>query len=347
MNNAEYYQDLSKFILTEIINKGKHVRPQEPTTSTRQEIVSAFNRAGWSETFEGNRPFRRSFAPKDNSTRVHMVDGKLYRHTATIDQIAKRKDLTRRFLEASHVPIPVGADFALDEADAARLFFQGLDRLTVTKPSNLGGSRGVTVGIDCPEKFTTGWQKASKAKGTSRVLVEEHIRGIELRLFVIGDTVVAAAARIQPFVVGNGKKSVSELVAAENRLRAENFRHRNHPISPELTFLKEQGYDISSTVPEGKVVFLNPLTVLRAGAINVEVTDLLSEDVKAIAVHATKAIPSLEIAGVDILAKDLRSPQAAKVIEVNTAPAIDIHRFPSIGRPIELQELMVNHFVRA
>lgn len=347
MLKTEYYQDLADFVQTEITGQQKRVRPQEPTTPTRQEILDCFKSAGWKETFQGARPFRRSFSPIDNSTCVYMVDGKLYRHSQTIDRIAKRKDLTRRFLDANRVPIPVGADFSLDEHDAASLYFSGLDKTVITKPSNLGGSRGVTVGINSPERFNQGWLKASKAKGAKRILVEEQIRGIELRLFVIGDAVAAAAARVQPFIVGDGKKSISELVAAENEIRAHNFRHRNHPIVPDSSFLSDQGYEPSTTVPTDQVVFLSPLTVLSAGAINVDVSNSISDDVKKLAVRAAKAIPTLEIAGVDILIKNLQNAQTAKVIEINTAPAIDIHRFPSIGDPVDLPKLMVDHFLQA
>lgn len=347
MLNTEYYSDLADFVRAEIAGKGKVIRPQELTTSTRREILECFKRAGWKETNRGTRPFRRSFSPRDNSTCVQMVDGKLYRHSLAIDQITKRKDLTRRFLEASNVPVPVGADFSLDEEEAATLFFLGLDKTVVTKPSNLGGSRGVSVGISSPEKFRQGWTKALKTRGASRILVEEHIRGIELRLFVIGESVAAAAAKVQPFIIGDGKRSVSELVAVENDIRSHNFRHRNHPIVPEINFLRDQGYEVASIVPANEVVFLSPFTVLRAGAIYVDVTNTIADEVKSLAVRATKAIPTLEIAGVDVLIKDIQKAETAKVLEVNTAPAIDIHRFPSIGNPVALPELMVGHFLQS
>lgn len=347
MLNTKYYGDLADFVRAEVADKGKVVRPQELTTSTRREILGCFRRAGWKEAFQGTHPFRRSFSPSDNSTCVHMVDGKLFRHSQVIDQITKRKDLTRRFLEASGVPVPAGADFSLDEEEAATLFFLSLDKTVVTKPSNLGGSRGVTVGINSSQEFRQGWTKALKTRGANRILVEEHIRGIELRLFVIGESVAAAAARVQPFIVGDGKRSVSELVAAENEIRSHNFRHRNHPIVPEIDFLRDQGYEVASIVPTDEVVFLSPLTVLRAGAINIDLTNTIADDVKTLAVRATKAIPTLEIAGVDILIKNTQDVKTAKVLEVNTAPAIDIHRFPSIGNPVALPELMVGHFLQS
>ena len=129
--------------------------------------------------------------------------------------------------------MPTGADFSTDEYEAALLYFQKLGKTAITKPSSLGGSRGVTVGIDTLAQFNEGWQTASHARGASRILVEEYVPGIELRLFVIGDRVAAAAARVQPFIVGDGKSTVDELVEEENRLRNRNFRHRNHPLVPD------------------------------------------------------------------------------------------------------------------
>lgn len=165
-------------------------------------------------------------------------------------------------------------------------------------------------------------------------------------MFVVGNLVAAAVARIQPFVVGDGKSTVAELIDVENGLRSRNFRHRKHPIKPDRMFLRSQGYDVSTRLPKNQVAFLNPLTVLRAGAINVEVSDLLSADVKSIAIQAKNAIPSLEIAGVDVLVENIRDAQTARVLEVDTAPAIDLHRFPSIGQPVELPEIMVSYFLQ-
>ena len=61
MKNALYYHDLAVFVLTELASKGRTVRPQELTTPTRQKILDCFKDAGWIETFEGTRPFRRSW----------------------------------------------------------------------------------------------------------------------------------------------------------------------------------------------------------------------------------------------------------------------------------------------
>ena len=342
--NKHYYESLAQFLLAneQLLEGG--INEQELTTPTRTEIRNLFAEAGWKEQPPKHRPFRTVFTPPGNGAPVKMIDGKLFRHSLEVDLIAKNKELTRKFLDSNSVPLPTGTDFSREDKEIARLYFQTFDGPCVTKPTNSGGSRGVTVGIKSNADFEKGWDLAVSSPNTKRVLLEEQVQGVELRLFVIDNKVAAAAARVQPFVIGDGKTSLEALIIKENESRSLNFRHRRHPIVPVAEFLKQQSVRIDTTPDLNQVVFLNPFTTLRAGAINIDVTSHLSPDVLNMAVRAVKAIPGLRIAGVDILVSNLTHANGAKVLEVNTAPAIDIHRFPSIGTPIDLPELMVKYF---
>lgn len=343
--NSNYYKDLTQFLLNNkwLIQGG--INEQEFTTSTRSEIRNHFAKAGWKEDTPQYRPFRTTFTPPETGIPVKMVDGKLFRHSSVVDQITKNKEVTRRFLDSRNVPLPVGADFSRDEKEIARLYFQTFSGPIVVKPTNSGGSKGVTVGVRTKEDFEKGWDLATANPNTKRVLLEEQVGGVELRLFVIDDRVAATVARVQPFVIGDGKTPLEVLISEANESRSRNFRHRRNPIVPAPEFLGQQSISLDLTPSKDQVVFLSPFTTLRAGGVNIDVTSYVSPDILSIGVRAAKAIPGLRIAGVDVLVSDLTNAQGAKVLEVNTAPAIDIHRFPSIGTPIDLPELIVGYFI--
>jgi cyanophycin synthetase len=88
-------------------------------------------------------------------------------------------------------------------------------------------------------------------------------------------------------------------------------------------------------VPAGVEVTLRGNANLSTGGTAEDVTDLLPEDTRELCVRAARTI-GLDVAGIDIVCEDIARPLAAQrgaVIEVNAAPGIRMHEFPSRGKP--------------
>lgn len=216
----------------------------------------------------------------------------------------------------------------------------------VVKATDSGGSKGVTVGVFTEEEFDQAWEHALKAgRSSSNILLEEFVSGVELRAFVVGTRVVSVVARLQPFVVGGGTTSVNGLIDALNEKRSVNYRAVKMPLKVNWPFVGKQGHDEASVPDNGEIVFLNPFNIPSVGGLLLDVTDVVAPQIKDIAQRAVATIPGLETAGVDLLVDDLKDENTASIIEINTAAALDLHRYPTHGgnaRAIEVD--IVDYF---
>jgi cyanophycin synthetase len=154
---------------------------------------------------------------------------------------------------------------------------------------------------------------------------------------------VAAARREPAQVIGDGKSTVRELVDEVNRdpLRSDGHAtvlSRIKLDSIALAVLTEQGYTIDSVVPAGAKVLIRRNANLSTGGTATDVTDDVHPEIARRAVDAVRMV-GLDIAGVDIVARDITRPlreQGGAVIEVNAGPGLRMHLRPSHGtsRPV-------------
>ena len=306
-------------------------------------LTRGFRKAGWAvEKKSGNPPLR--LVSPDGTTELKRQQGKVWRHPASTEMICKEKDLTRRLLELKGVPVPRGMSFdedALELADAIRPAFGSS---VVVKPSNAGGSAGVTVGVTDGVTFREAWNRAKSIRKPGRnIVVEEQVPGIEVRCYVVGQEVVSAILRVQPFVVGDGTTEIAQLIeGVANHRSANAWYDRARPI-PDEEFLAHYGLNLTSTPKDGEVVILNPFHLFQLGSVTVEVLDRLNPTILRNAVRAVRAVPGLEVAAVDFLTEDFTAA-GGKVIEMNTAPALSQHLFPAFGDPRPVVQQIVKYY---
>ncbi|MFN5725092.1 MAG: cyanophycin synthetase family protein, partial [Betaproteobacteria bacterium] len=131
--------------------------------------------------------------------------------SAVAEAIAQDKDLTKHLLQSAAVPVPIGAPAATPEEAWAIAQRVGLP--VVIKPQDGSQGRGVTVNITTREQSDAAFATAAEI---GDVLVEKFLPGSDFRLLVVGERLVAAARRDPPFVIGDGKHSVRELVQIVN-----------------------------------------------------------------------------------------------------------------------------------
>src|SRR5699024_11975637 len=78
--------------------------------------------------------------------------------------------------------------------------------------------------------------------------------------------------------------------------------------------------------------------------LTVDVTKYVSPDILEMAVNAKHAIPSLEVAGVDMIVENLRDPSTVHIVEVNTAASPDLHRYTHYGVMHAVDSDVVQYF---
>jgi hypothetical protein len=262
------------------------------------------------------------FSVASRAKSVHFGAGRCAwypQNNATAATLASDKYFTSRILEDAGVRSIGGAYFFLHDRhrahrpaghgrDDALAYFRSLSASAFVKP--LTGSRGDFAQRIHGEAALVKYLD-DVAQYYDAVLVQPIVEGIEYRIFVLDGEALYSARKAAPSVLGDGVRSLRELLSAHNdALRA----HGLSPVSPEDRDL------LLDTVPaKGERRDIPGRMNLSAGG-----TMLLesppSDAAVTLAKQATRAL-GLRVAAVDLFV-DVDDPEAATVIEVNSNPSI-------------------------
>ncbi|WP_322400197.1 cyanophycin synthetase [Massilia luteola] len=250
--------------------------------------------------------------------------------------IASDKQLTKTLLDQAGVPVPAGV--TVTTLDAALRVARRLGGAVTVKPLDANQGKGVTVACATPDDVARAFDFARQYG--PHVIVEEHLQGRDYRVLVTGRKIAAASWRRPPHVTGDGVSTVRALVDAENRNPARGDGHANIltkiPLDDlALQVLARQGHDLDTVPAAGAQVDLRGNANLSTGGTAEDVTDLLPEETRDTCIRAARTI-GLDVAGIDIVCQDIARPlrdQNGGIIEVNAAPGIRMHQYPSRGTP--------------
>jgi cyanophycin synthetase len=267
------------------------------------------------------------------------------RTSAIAESIAQDKDLTKSLLRAVGVPVPEGRP--VESAEDAWTVAQEVGVPVVVKPRKGNQGRCVSVRLTTREAVMAAYEIAVAYDG--EVMVERQVEGSDYRLLVIGGRLIAAARRVPPTVVGDGKHTIAELVEIENQnpLRGEDHatslsKLRLDAIGREM--LAEQGLTVDTVPSEGQQVPLRRNANLSTGGSAVDVTDEVHPLVAERAIDAA-AMVGLDVAGIDVITTRIDQPldvTRGAIVEVNAAPGLRMHIEPSQGTPRPVGEAMIN-----
>ncbi|TCT07440.1 cyanophycin synthetase [Paralcaligenes ureilyticus] len=251
------------------------------------------------------------------------------------ESIAQDKELTKMLLATAGVPVPDGR--CVSSAEDAWAAALEIGAPVVVKPRDGNQGKGVTVNVQTREQVLAGYALAC-ARGTE-VIVERYFPGHDFRLLVVGDKLVAAARRDPPQVIGDGRRSIVQLVELIN---ADPARGEGHGTSLTLIRLDvialatiaKQGYAPDSVPEKGVRVVLRNNANLSTGGTATDVTDHVHPELAASAVAAAQMV-GLDICGIDLVGDNVYEPldkQAGRIVEVNAAPGLRMHLSPSFGK---------------
>jgi len=260
------------------------------------------------------------------------------RTSAVAEAIAQDKELTKSLLDAVGIPVPKGMPAA--SAEAAWAVAEEIGLPVVVKPRGGNQGRGVSVRLRTRDAVMSAFEIA---RADGEVIVERHIEGADFRLLVINGRLVAAARREPPQVIGDGKRTIAELVAHEN---LDPRRGDDHSTSLSKLLLDEIGRETlaeqsltADSVPAaGTTVILRRNANLSTGGSAADVTDTVHPSVAQCVVEAARMV-GLDVAGVDVVAPNVTEPleqSGGAIVEINAAPGLRMHIEPSsgVGRPV-------------
>jgi glutamate--cysteine ligase len=303
--------------------------------STRLVAAEALRRGASVEVLDRSDNFIRI----SRDGRSHLV--KQATRTGADSYIAalamENKQVTKLLLAEAGVRAPEGR--LHDSVTAALADWPRVrGQATVVKPRSTNFGEGVAIlpATATEAEFAAAVHAAFALDAA--VLVEDFVAGREFRFLVIGGRTRAVLHRVPANVVGDGRRTIRELVAAKNEhpFRGEGYVKPLEKIvlgEVELAFLAAAGLDPDSVPEAGRTVFLRKNSNISTGGDSIDWTDTMPAVYHRIAERAAEALGA-RIAGVDMIVPDPADagPGAAySIIELNFNPALHIHDFPETG----------------
>jgi cyanophycin synthetase len=260
--------------------------------------------------------------------------------------LAKNKQLVKDMLRENRIPVPDGG--IVQSEEEALTLVNEIGYPVVIKPLDANQGKGVTANICDNNLLRKSYYLASYYN--KRVIIEKYIQGKDYRILVIGDQVSAVAERKPPFIVGDGIHSILELIDKENENSNRGYGHEKPLTKIYLDSVAEEllirsGYDEYSIPEAGEIVYLRENGNLSTGGSARDCTDEIHPLNKEIAVQAAKVI-GLEVAGIDVVMDDisqLLTPANGAIIEVNAAPGLRMHIYPTEGQGRNVASDILNH----
>jgi len=258
---------------------------------------------------------------------------------AIAEAISKEKDVTNSLLRIMGLPVPEGR--AVTDPEDAWAAACEIGRPVVVKPTNANHGRGVTINLTTREQVVQAYDVALP-EGDG-VMVEQFVVGAEHRLLVVAGQMIAASRGEPEQVIGDGRHTVRELVDELNRdpRRGDDWSSPLCKVEIDPTgvlMLEQQGSPPESVPPAGTTVLIH-----YNGELMTDVTDEVHPECAAQAVLAARVV-GLDVAGVDVIARDIRRPlaeQRGKIVEVNAGPGVRMHLEPQHGKPRPVGEAIV------
>jgi cyanophycin synthetase len=251
-------------------------------------------------------------------------------------EVAQDKQLTASLLARAGLPVP--HQERADSADEAVEIAERFGYPIVVKPMDLSHGRGVALNLRDAPSVRDAWEKAYDL--SSDVLVETFQEGYDHRVLVVNGEVVAVSQRVPGHVVGDGKRTIRELVDVVNSDPRRGVGHEKVLTRIEIDdqaqrLLRLAGHSLDTVLADGEVFALRATGNLSTGGTAVDKTDVIHPDNVDIATRAAKVV-GLDVAGIDLICKDISKSareHGGVIVEVNAAPGFRMHIAPTEGTP--------------
>ena len=291
--------------------------------------------------------------PMDNFIGLGKGEQKTYVKQATktardnyISVLAmENKVVTKKLLAKQGIPVPGGVEFTTpEEGKGFALDYAGKPVVVKPKSTNFGLGISIFEEGGSAEDLMAAINIAFEYDNT--VLMEDFIAGQEYRFLVIDGVVEAVLKRVPANVTGDGKSDIETLVALKNEhpFRGVGYTAPLKKIvidEQTVLYLKQQGLTPASVIPEGQTVYLRGNSNISTGGDSIDMTDVMPECFKKVAVAAAAAADAV-FCGVDLLIEDYTDAHSSYgIIELNFNPSTDMHAYPFKGKERRTGEMIL------
>ena len=264
--------------------------------------------------------------PASELDRVHWMDDKA--------------ELKKQFRKLG-LPVAKGGD-ARSRSEAKRIF-KSITSPAIAKPHSGSGSRHTTLHLKTEEDLMRGFDIAHQVSPS--VVIEEELVGSVYRATVVDGKFAAALRRDQPYVSGDGKRTIIELVAEANThpARSGPYFHKMHLDDVADAELAWQGLTKDSVPEKGRQVTLHHRSTWAVGGTTADVTDEV-HPYNITLFEEVARILKAPIVGIDFIIEDITKPwkeqERCGILECNSMPFFDNHHLPFEGKPRNVAALI-------
>lgn len=232
--------------------------------------------------------------------------------------------------------LPVAKGGTARTLAGARKIMKSLTPPAIVKPYSGSASRHTVLHVMTDEDLMSAFRIATQV--APRAVVEEELVGPVYRATTVNGKFVAALRRDQPYVRGDGKHTVEELVKDANthpKRQGPYFHHikLGDVADQELAW---QGLTRSSVPAEGLRVTLHQKVNWSVGGTTCDVTADTHPDNIALFEEASRVLGAT-IAGIDFIISDIsrswKETERCGILECNSMPFFDNHHLPFEGSP--------------
>ncbi len=326
-------------------NSAAFLNPDEGVGLNRNMIIEAALRRGLRVETQNARLYRVSSADRYFDFTLGMSS----RVPHVTRQQTNSKTVTKKLMHRAGLPVPEGRQFMPSEVDLAWDFAR--DRVpVVVKPSVGTFASNVSVAIATEEQFRTAFERAAQ-KRRYQVVVETYVEGNDHRILLIGTQVRAVLHRRYASVLGDGQRTIAELIDVENDRRRASLIYRGHliPHRPGVHWDRDRiPVDYSSVPGLGQRVHLRNDEAVLEGWENIDITETVHPGFLEQALKVREVFGPMPTFGLDFLAPDItRSPseQSWAICEVNLNATMSTHHFKMTGPDRDVAGCVVeDHF---
>src|SRR5690606_36013638 len=182
---------------------------------------------------------------------------------------------------------------------------------------------GITVDVSTPGEVERAFRFA--AENGDEVVLEQYVKGRDLRIIVIDHAFVAAIERTPARVTGDGRHTVRQLAEKANRkLREQTGGEARIPLDEETRrVVRQAGFDWDAVPPAGKTVPLRKTANFHTGGTIRDVTDQVPPRLRRIAEEASRIL-DIPVVGFDFIVPDYTGERYV-IIEANERPGLANH----------------------
>lgn len=230
------------------------------------------------------------------------------------------KSITHNLLQEININLP---DQHVVSGDASDFNFLKKHKHIAVKPADGEQGQGISLLVRSPDELELAINRAKKV--SHKVILEEFIKGHDLRIVVIDFKVVAAAIRKPAEIMGNGKDTIKELIIKQSR-RRELATHGESsiPMDHETeNCINAAGHSMSDILSSHEHLQVRKTANLHTGGTIHDVTGELNYRLIEAAVEIAKAI-DIPVVGIDLMVPSPRVEEYV-FIEANERPGLANH----------------------